>query len=551
MTAPEPSREPGQGEWPSPGREPRPGEWRSPAPAYSLDSVDNALRLVQALDERGRLRVSEAAELLGIARSTAHRLLATLKFRGFAAQDGPDRTYTPGPALADAGLRAIARLDLRQVAHPHLQALAQEVGETVHLVRLEGNGARFLDGVESPQVVRVGLRTGLVLPAHATAAGKAILAALPPDQVRALYPRGLQTLTGATLQTLDDVERHLQEVARAGYATNYGESAEGVAALGVVVRDQVGQPVGAVAVAAPAERHAGRPGPVRRQPHAPGGPCDQRRLPAHRRTGLAEPPAATAGPTHPPGDRAQCTRRDVVLSARAATSSAAPARRVGPARERDRRLSRRRRSPDSSAPTGSTVIEAGGAGSRSSRGRSISRVSGSGAVTIAARPAAAGIRSVQVERLGREHPHLRGRVVALAVGDRERRERADEPDLVVLLGRRGVGLGRGDELRRRTRPPRSPSRVAPGSPFVQKERTGFCTYSASPGRAVMNVACGFTQCASKSSKERSGRRCRSAMRFLSMPPPPRRPRAAGAATSRAAASPARVPVMWAGARPPA
>ncbi|KAE8765059.1 helix-turn-helix domain-containing protein [Georgenia thermotolerans] len=212
------------------------------------------MRLVQALDERGRLRVSEAAELLGIARSTAHRLLATLKFRGFAAQDGPDRTYTPGPALADAGLRAIARLDLRQVAHPHLQALAQEVGETVHLVRLEGNGARFLDGVESAQVVRVGLRTGLVLPAHATAAGKAILAALPPEQVRALYPRGLQTLTGATLQTLDDVERHLQEVARAGYATNYGESAEGVAALGVVVRNQAGQPVGAVAVAAPTER---------------------------------------------------------------------------------------------------------------------------------------------------------------------------------------------------------------------------------------------------------------------------------------------------------
>ncbi|WP_221934896.1 IclR family transcriptional regulator [Georgenia yuyongxinii] len=231
-----------------------PGVWRAAAPPYSLDSVDNALRLIHALDERGGLRVAEAAELLGVARSTAHRLLATLRFRGFAVQDGPDRSYRPGPALVDAGLRAVSRLDLRSVARPHLAALAEEVGETVHLVQLEGNGARFVDGVESPQAVRVGLRVGLVLPAHATAGGKAILAALPPESVRVLYPRGVQALTGATLPTVDDIVRHLQDAARAGYATNFGESAEGVVALGVVVRDQQRQPVGAIALAAPAER---------------------------------------------------------------------------------------------------------------------------------------------------------------------------------------------------------------------------------------------------------------------------------------------------------
>ncbi|WP_053170642.1 IclR family transcriptional regulator [Streptomyces sp. SBT349] len=230
------------------------GGWSGSPPPYSLASVDNALRLIHALDERGELRVYEAAELLGVARSTAHRLLSTLICRGFAAQADNSHVYRPGPALVDIGLRAISRLDIRQAAGPHLRALAEDTGETVHLVVLEGNGVRFVDGVESPQVVRVGLRVGMVLPAHATAAGKAILAALPPEQVRDLYPRGVQVLTGRTLATLDEIEQHLATVNRLGYACNHGESAENVAAVGVVVRDHTRAPVGALGVAGPAER---------------------------------------------------------------------------------------------------------------------------------------------------------------------------------------------------------------------------------------------------------------------------------------------------------
>src|SRR5262249_42879545 len=112
----------------------------------------------------------------------------------------------------------------------------------------------FVDGVESGQPLRVGLRVGMVLPAHATAAGKAILAALPPEQVRDLYPRGVQTLTDRTLRTLEDIERHLAGVTRAGHATNHRESADDVAAVGVVIRNPARAPVAALAVAAPAER---------------------------------------------------------------------------------------------------------------------------------------------------------------------------------------------------------------------------------------------------------------------------------------------------------
>jgi len=68
-------------------------------PAYAITSVDNALRLVTVLQLEGTLTVTEAAERLGVARSTAHRLLGMLCYRDFATQ-GADRAYHPGPVLA-------------------------------------------------------------------------------------------------------------------------------------------------------------------------------------------------------------------------------------------------------------------------------------------------------------------------------------------------------------------------------------------------------------------------------------------------------------------
>jgi len=223
-------------------------------PAYLLESVDNALQILQLADARGEVRVHEIAADLGVARSTAHRLLATLRHRGFVTQDEAGRAYRPGRALAQLGLHAFARRDIRQVARRHLEELCADVGETVHLLVLEGNGVRFIDGVEGSQPLRVGLRIGILLPAHATAGGKAILAAIPAEQIGALYPRGVSTLTTETLASLDEIEAELQEVARLGYATNLGESAEGVAAAAVAVHDPLRRPVAAVAVAAPRER---------------------------------------------------------------------------------------------------------------------------------------------------------------------------------------------------------------------------------------------------------------------------------------------------------
>lgn len=218
-------------------------------------SVDNALWLLQLIGERQALRVAEAADVLGVARSTAHRLLTALRRRGFVMQERPNSPYRPGPALYEIGLAAVSRIEIRRVARPVLEQLRDQTQETVSLAVLEGVTVRFLDCVESPRSVRVGNRSGVVRPAHASAVGKAILASLPDTELDRRYPDGLPPAsTPAAITDLAALHVELVEIRSQGFALNWEESAEGVSAVAVALRDTVGQPLAGIGVAAPSSR---------------------------------------------------------------------------------------------------------------------------------------------------------------------------------------------------------------------------------------------------------------------------------------------------------
>lgn len=140
-------------------------------PPYAVESVDNALRILQALRDSGRLRVSEVAGELGIARSTAHRLLSMLVYRDFAIRS-EDHSYLPGPALSAPPLHGEPMARLRNQLRPHMEALRDQVGETINLQVRLGAQARFLYTVESTQVLRVGDRQETILPAWSPPAAR-------------------------------------------------------------------------------------------------------------------------------------------------------------------------------------------------------------------------------------------------------------------------------------------------------------------------------------------------------------------------------------------
>ena len=225
------------------------------APSYPIESVDNALKLLHMLRDRSQIRVSEASTAIGVARSTAHRLLAMLQHHGFVRQDPFSRAYVVGPALLDFGLAVLRDQDIRARARPFLETLSRETGETVHLVALQGRDVLFLDCVESAKPVRVGNRTGLLLPAHCTSAGKALLAALTPERFRALYPEErLPGLTRRSIRGRARLEREVAAVRRRGYATNFGETADDIGSVGVVIPEPRRAARAALSVAAPTSR---------------------------------------------------------------------------------------------------------------------------------------------------------------------------------------------------------------------------------------------------------------------------------------------------------
>jgi DNA-binding IclR family transcriptional regulator len=228
----------------------------SPAspPAYLISSVDHALQVLLLLRERRELRVRDVANELGVAHSTAHRILSTLVWRGFGIQDRGSKTYRAGRVLAEIALASIKELDVRRKARSHMERLSRLLHETVNLIALEDDGCRFIDGVEGDQLVRVSARTGTLLPAYAISGGKVLLAALPKGRLRELYPNGLRKLTPNTVSDFRGLERELALIRKRGYALNVEESQVGLWAVAVPILDRAGHTIAALAVSTPASR---------------------------------------------------------------------------------------------------------------------------------------------------------------------------------------------------------------------------------------------------------------------------------------------------------
>jgi IclR family acetate operon transcriptional repressor len=215
-------------------------------PAYAIASVDSALLLATLLQQEGPMRVTDAAARLGVSVSTAHRLLGMLVYRDFAEQL-PDRRYGSGAVLRGGTAPRASVSRLRAVALPHLHGLVQSLGETANVMVLAGSDVRFVATVECDQVLRVGDRTGRVLPAHLSSGGKAALALADGEQ------------RAAVLGPLDDaaaarLERELRTIRRRGYAVNDQATEAGLTAVGVAVPAAGGFSGAALSVAAPTAR---------------------------------------------------------------------------------------------------------------------------------------------------------------------------------------------------------------------------------------------------------------------------------------------------------
>ena len=231
---------------------------RSKTPAadrYRIQAIDRAASILGCFDfDQPEMSVTDIATRTRLHKSTAHRILMALHYNGLIEQDAETGLYHLGLDLFRLGHLAVARLKLRDVARPLLEDLAELVHETVHLAVLEGNDVLYVDTIEAAHALRMPGRAGHRVPTYCTSLGKAMLSALPDEQVRAMLRGRFRTYTPRTVRNVDELLRDLAIIRKRGWSLDDEEIETGLRCVGAPIRDHAGAVAGAVSIAGPSAR---------------------------------------------------------------------------------------------------------------------------------------------------------------------------------------------------------------------------------------------------------------------------------------------------------
>ncbi|CAN5189543.1 IclR family transcriptional regulator [soil metagenome] len=220
----------------------------------SVQSVDRAISVMELLARQGWSGVTEVANELEIHKSTAYRLLTTLRDRRLVEQDAATEKYRLGFGMLLLASAVSADLDILRCARPICDRLSEQTGETVTITVLEEDEAVIVhQSVSRASAVSVDW-TGLHTPLHATAAGKVFLAYMPEDQRLRVLNRKLERFTENTMVSASGLKSQLQEIRDQGYSHTVEELEIGLSAVGAPIRRSGGEVVGAVSVSGPAFR---------------------------------------------------------------------------------------------------------------------------------------------------------------------------------------------------------------------------------------------------------------------------------------------------------
>ncbi|MFB8387685.1 IclR family transcriptional regulator [Microbacterium sp. NPDC055910] len=240
-----------------PARRPEPPRARPQVPA-----ADQTLRILAHLTkQRGPVPAATIATALDLPRSTVYHLLATLQEHAFVVHLPEERRWGLGIAAFELAGGYARQEPLARVGRPVLADLVDRAHESAHLAVMHGRDVLYIVEERAPRRPALVTDVGVRLPAHLTATGRAMLAALPREQVRALYPdaAAFADRTGRGPRRPGELRDVLREARERGWATENGEVTLGLRSIGVVVRDHGGWPAAAIAVTWPADAAAPDP----------------------------------------------------------------------------------------------------------------------------------------------------------------------------------------------------------------------------------------------------------------------------------------------------
>ncbi|QQK08095.1 IclR family transcriptional regulator [Miniphocaeibacter halophilus] len=224
--------------------------------AEIVQSLDRALNILEivAKNENG-IGIKELSERTSLHKSTVHRLLHSLIYKGFVEQDEITGKYFITFKLYELGINKIQNIDLVKIARPYVEELMDKVDEVVHLVVRDGNYIVYVDKVESKNTIRMFSTIGKRTPLYCSSVGKAITAHLSEEEVEEIWNSSdVKKFTPTTITDFNKFKEELKNIRNLGYAIDNEENEIGVRCIGAPIFNIDGKVESAISVSGPANR---------------------------------------------------------------------------------------------------------------------------------------------------------------------------------------------------------------------------------------------------------------------------------------------------------
>jgi len=222
---------------------------------YNVRAVERAIQILGCFDsqhpERG---ISEIAQVVGLHKATAYRIVTTLVNYGFLEWVESGQKYRLGIELASLGLKVIRRMDLRKEALPYMNKLVEEWEETCDLSIFDQGEVFYVEVLRGNHALTIAAAIGQRLPAHCTASGKLMLAYLSPSELDAILEQPLESFTENTITSPDLIRKQLIDIRNQGYAVDYEEYELGINAIAAPICDRNGTVIAAIGSPSPTRR---------------------------------------------------------------------------------------------------------------------------------------------------------------------------------------------------------------------------------------------------------------------------------------------------------
>ncbi|MDO5423481.1 MAG: IclR family transcriptional regulator [Eubacteriales bacterium] len=221
-----------------------------------IQVADRLFQVMEMLAERGATGLVELSKLLNLHKSTVHRLLNSLIYMGYAVQEEETGKYRLTYKIMELSNKMVENNDVLELAHPIMQRLMEQAGETVHFVQLDGAEVVYIDKVESQMnTIRLVSRIGSRVPVYCSGVGKAIAAEMDEAHIRKIWNASeIKKWTEHTITELPVFLEECERIREAGYALDNEEHEIGVRCIAAAIPGKVGNARYAYSISGPLVR---------------------------------------------------------------------------------------------------------------------------------------------------------------------------------------------------------------------------------------------------------------------------------------------------------